>query len=45
MLLRPRRVQGMLEEGDLEGCAYWTQILRAIDEIRRMKKTPDESVH
>ncbi len=37
------RADAMLEAGDLDGCAVWRQILRAVEELQRVE--PGEQVH
>ncbi len=32
------RADGMLEKGDLDGCAVWKRILRAIEELRSKER-------
>ena len=34
------RADAMLEKGDLEGCAAWRRILRAVEELRRVEPGP-----
>ncbi len=33
----------MLEKGDLDGCAVWKRILRAVEELQRVE--PGAQVH
>ncbi len=39
------RADAVLEKGDLDGCAVWKRILRAVGELRRAEPTPGEAVH
>ncbi len=35
----------MLDKGDLDGCAVWKRILRAMEELQRTKPGPGVRVH
>ncbi len=35
----------MLEAGDLDGCAVWRRILRAVEELQGSEPKPGEAVH
>ncbi len=37
------RADELLEAGDLDGCAVWRRILRAVEELQRVK--PEGRVH
>ncbi len=37
------RADAMLDKGDLDGCATWKRILRAVEELQRVK--PEGRVH
>ncbi len=39
------RADVMLEKGDLEGCAVWKRILRAVEELQRAEPGPGVEVH
>ncbi len=39
------RADAMLEKGDLDGCAAWKRILRAVEELQRMEPGPGVEVH
>ncbi len=39
------RADAMLDKGDLEGCAAWRRILRAVEELQWTVPRPDEAVH
>ena len=39
------RADAMLEKGDLEGCAVWKRILRALEELQRAEPRLGEAVH
>ena len=39
------RADAMLEAGDLDGCAVWKRILRAVEELRGAEPKPGEAVH
>ncbi len=39
------RADAMLEKGDLEGCAVWKRILRAVEELQGAEPKPGEAVH
>ncbi len=38
------RADAMLEKGDLEGCAVWKRILRAVEELQRVEPGVDGRV-
>ncbi len=35
----------MLDKGDLDGCAVWKRILRAVGELQRVEPRPGGKVH
>ncbi len=35
----------LLEAGDLEGCATWKRILRAVEDLQRAEPGPEMAVH
>ncbi len=39
------RADAMLEAGDLDGCAVWKRILRAVEELQGTAPKPGEAVH
>ncbi len=39
------RADAMLDKGDLDGCAVWKRILRAVEELPRTKPGPGVRVH
>ncbi len=39
------RADAMLEAGDLDGCAVWKRILRAVEELQGPEPKPGEAVH
>ncbi len=39
------RADELLEAGDLEGCAVWKRILRAVEELQRAGPGPTGKVH
>ena len=39
------RADALLEAGDLDGCAVWKRILRAVGELRRVEPGPGVEVH
>ncbi len=39
------RANAMLEKADLEGQAVWKRIVRAVGEIQRERRLPDEAQH
>ncbi len=39
------RADAMLEKGDLDGCAVWKRILRAVEELQREIVTAGEQIH
>ncbi len=39
------RADAMLEKGDLDGCAVWKRILKAVGELQREKLEPGEAAH
>ncbi len=39
------RADAMLEAGDLDGCATWKRILRAVEELQGTAPKPGEAVH
>ncbi len=40
-----QRAAAMLEKGDMEGCAVWKRVVRAVEEIRRKERREDEAAH
>ncbi len=40
-----QRADAMLERGDMEGCATWKRVLKAVEELQRAQATPDEALH
>ncbi len=38
------RADAMLEKGDLEGCAVWKRVLRAVEELLSKERPPGVSV-
>ena len=38
-------VDEMLDEGDMDGCAVWKRILRAVEDLQRAKPSSSEVVH
>ena len=38
------RADAMLEKGDLEGCAVWKRVLRAVEELLSEERPPRVSV-
>ena len=39
------RADELLEAGDLDGCAVWKRILRAVEELQRVEPVPGVEVH
>ncbi len=39
------RADAMLEAGDLEGCAVWKRVLRAVEELQRAVPKSGEAIH
>ncbi len=39
------RADELLEAGDLNGCAVWKRILRAVEELQGAVPKPGEAVH
>ncbi len=39
------RADTMLDNGDLDGCAVWKRILRAVEELQGTEPKPGEAVH
>ncbi len=39
------RADAMLDKGDLDGCAAWKRILRAVEELQGVEPGPGEAVH
>ncbi len=39
------RADAMLGKDDLDGCATWKRILRAVEELKRAEPKPGEAVH
>ncbi len=39
------RADAMLDKGDLDGCATWKRILRAVEELLRIELQLGESTH
>ncbi len=39
------RADTMLDKGDLDGCAVWKRILRAVEELQRVGPVPGVRVH
>ncbi len=39
------RADAMLDKGDLEGCAAWRRILRAVEELQGTVPKPGKAVH
>ena len=37
------RADAMLDRGDLDGCAVWKRIVRAVEEIQRAEPAPGET--
>ncbi len=44
-ILAAMRADAMLEAGDLDGCAVWKRILRAVEELRRKGPAPGTIRH
>ena len=40
----PMRADAMLEKGDLEACAVWKRVLRAVEELQSKERPPGVSV-
>ena len=39
------RADAMLEAGDLDGCAVWKRVLRAVGELQRVGPASEETTH
>ena len=39
------RADALLDKGDLDGCAVWKRILRAVEELQGVVPKPGEAVH
>ncbi len=39
------RADELLEAGDLDGCAVWQRIVKAVEELQRAKPEQSEKVH
>ncbi len=39
------RADAMLDKGDLDGCAVWKRVLRAVEELQRAGPGPGIRVH
>ncbi len=39
------RAEAMLEKGDLDGCAVWKRVLRAVEELQRAEPGAGVRVH
>jgi len=39
------QADAMLEAGDLDGCAVWKRILKAVEELQGQEPKPGEAVH
>ncbi len=39
------RADELLEAGDLDGCAVWKRILRAVEELQREIATAGDQIH
>ncbi len=39
------RADAMLEKGDLDGCAVWKRVLRAVEELQGTEPGPGGQVH
>ncbi len=39
------KADAMLDKGDLDGCAVWKRILRAVGELQRAEPGPGVEVH
>ena len=37
------RADAMMDKGDLDGCAVWKRIVRAVEEIQRAEPAPGET--
>ncbi len=40
-----QRADAMLERGDMEGCAVWKRVLKAVEEMQRKERREGESAH
>ncbi len=38
------RADAMLNKGDLDGCAVWKRIARAVEEVQRAERRPEEKI-
>ncbi len=39
------RADAMLEKGDLNGCAVWKRIVKAVEELQRVEPRPGARTH
>ncbi len=39
------RADAMLEKGDLDGCAVWKRVLKAVEELQGTTPKPGEAIH
>ncbi len=39
------RADAMLDKGDLDGCAVWKRVLKAVEELQRVESGPEAGVH
>ncbi len=39
------KADAMLDKGDLDGCAVWKRILKAVEELQGPAPEPGEAVH
>ena len=39
------KADAMLDKGDLDGCATWKRILRAVEELQRVKLAAGDRIH
>jgi hypothetical protein len=44
-LVAAKRANAMLEHGDLEGQRVWKGVLRAVEELIRVERKPDEPIN
>ena len=40
-----QHADAMLERGHMDGCAVWKRVLRAVEELQRMEREPEEAAH
>ena len=40
-----QRADALLEKGDMGGCATWKRVLKAVEEIQRTERSPEEPAH